>query len=187
MVSLKEKNLTCLAFLICKMAKALITSKSMICEMICSLGVVCNQCTHPPLSFSTEPDEFSSELFPKTPHRALPCLALFTPQTIPHMVELQRNISHARSRCETGLLQNLLQTLKPKVLSSMSPCFPTCMCAKSFSRVQLCNPMSLPGSFVHGILQASILEWVVVPSPGIKPESLMSPATAGGSLPPAPP
>ena len=164
MVSLKEKNLTCLslAFLICRMAKALITSKSMICEMICSLDVVCNQCTHPPLSFSTEPDDFSSELFPKTPHRALPCLALFTPQTIPHMVELQRNISHARSRCETGLLQNL-QTLKPKVLSSMSPCFPTCVCAKSFSRVQLCNPMSLPGSFVRGILQATILEWVVVP------------------------
>ena len=79
------------------------------------------------------------------------------------MVELQRNISHARSRCETGLLQNLLQTLKPKVLSSMSPRFPTCVCAKSLSRVQLCNPMSLPGSFVRGILQARILEWVVVP------------------------
>ena len=43
----------------------------------------------------------------------------------------------------------------------------------------LCDPMdcSLPGSSVHGILQARILEWVVVPSsrggdfpdPGIEP------------------
>ena len=43
----------------------------------------------------------------------------------------------------------------------------------------LCNPMdcSLPGSSVHGILQARILEWVAVPfsrgysQPGIKPRS----------------
>ena len=51
----------------------------------------------------------------------------------------------------------------------------------------LCNPMhySLPGSSVHGILQARILEWVAVPfsgdlpDPGIKPVSLKSPALAG--------
>ena len=32
------------------------------------------------------------------------------------------------------------------------------------SRVQLCNPMdcSLPGSSVHGIFQARILEWVAI-------------------------
>ena len=43
----------------------------------------------------------------------------------------------------------------------------------------LCNPMDscLPGSSVHGILQARILEWVVVPfsrgssNPGIEPRS----------------
>ena len=37
-----------------------------------------------------------------------------------------------------------------------------CMCAKSL----LCNPIdhSLPGSSVHGILQARTLEWVVMPS-----------------------
>ena len=48
----------------------------------------------------------------------------------------------------------------------------------------LCNPMdcSLPGSSVHGILQATIQEWVAMPfsrdllHPGIKPASLMSPA-----------
>ena len=35
-----------------------------------------------------------------------------------------------------------------------------------FSHVQLCNSMncSLPGSSVHGILQARILDWVAMPS-----------------------
>ena len=43
-----------------------------------------------------------------------------------------------------------------------------------------CSP---PGSSVHGILQARILEWVAMPSssnPGIEPTSLMSPELAGG-------
>ena len=52
----------------------------------------------------------------------------------------------------------------------------------------LCNPMdcSLPGSSVHGISQARILEWVAIsfsrdlPDPEIEPMSLMSPALAGG-------
>ena len=52
----------------------------------------------------------------------------------------------------------------------------------------LCNPMDCnpPASSVHGILQARILEWVPcplsgdLPNPGIKPQSLMSPALAGG-------
>ena len=45
-----------------------------------------------------------------------------------------------------------------------------------------CSP---PGSFVHGILQTRILEWVVMPAsgnlpnPGIEPTVLMSPALAG--------
>ena len=46
---------------------------------------------------------------------------------------------------------------------------------------------SPPGSSVHGILQARILEWVAMPSSkrdlpdsGIEPTSLMSPALAGG-------
>ena len=44
---------------------------------------------------------------------------------------------------------------------------------------------SSPGSSVHRILQARMLEWVAMPSiggsfnPGIKPASLMSPALAG--------
>ena len=41
-----------------------------------------------------------------------------------------------------------------------------CVCAKSLqSCLTLCYPMdhSLPGSSVHGILQARILEWVAMP------------------------
>ena len=62
-----------------------------------------------------------------------------------------------------------------------------CTCACELSRVWLCDPMgcSLPGSSVHGILQARILEWVRlpfpspgdIPNPGIEPKS---PALAGG-------
>ena len=39
---------------------------------------------------------------------------------------------------------------------------------KSLSHVWLCDAMdcSLPGSSVHGLLQARILEWVTIPSPG---------------------
>ena len=44
-----------------------------------------------------------------------------------------------------------------------------CMCAKSFQLcLTLCDTMgcSLPGSFIHGILQGRILEWVVMPFSG---------------------
>ena len=52
----------------------------------------------------------------------------------------------------------------------------------------LCDPVDciLPGSFVHRIFQARILEWVAIsysrdlPDSGIKPSSLASPALAGG-------
>ena len=46
------------------------------------------------------------------------------------------------------------------------PSFGLCMCAKSLqSWLTLCKPRdySPPGSFVHGILQARILEWVAMP------------------------
>ena len=62
-----------------------------------------------------------------------------------------------------------------------------CVYAKSLqSCPTLCDAMdySLPGSSVHGTLQARILEWVAMPlgdlpNSGIKPRSLMSPALAG--------
>ena len=53
----------------------------------------------------------------------------------------------------------------------------------------LCDAMDCrppPGSSVHGILQARIVEWVAnpppgdLPDPGIKPASLTSPALASG-------
>ena len=62
------------------------------------------------------------------------------------------------------------------------------VCAKTLqSCLTLCNPMdySPPGTSVHGILQARILEWVAMPSsedlsnPGIEPTSLLSPALTG--------
>ena len=43
----------------------------------------------------------------------------------------------------------------------------TVLCAKSLqSCLTLCDPMdcSLPGSSVHGVLQARILEWVAISS-----------------------
>ena len=65
-----------------------------------------------------------------------------------------------------------------------------CSDAKSCSI--LCDPVdySLPGSSVHGILQARILEWVAIsspgdlPNPGIEPRS---PALWANSLPSEPP
>ena len=46
----------------------------------------------------------------------------------------------------------------------------------------LCESMdcSPPGSSVHGILQARLLEWVAMTHSGIKPTSLTSPASADG-------
>ena len=69
--------------------------------------------------------------------------------------------------------------------------FLACVCAKSLQSCQiLCDPIdcSPPGSSVHGILQARILEWVAVPSrdfpsPGIKPTSPVVPALWADSLP----
>ena len=57
-----------------------------------------------------------------------------------------------------------------------------------FNCVQLCDPTDYtpPGSSVHEILQARILEWVAIrlprdfPKPQIEPMSLMSPVLAGG-------
>ena len=62
----------------------------------------------------------------------------------------------------------------------------------ALSRVTLCKPMDYnpPGSSVHGILHARILQWVANPfsrgssDPGIKPGS---PALQADSLPSEPP
>ena len=63
-----------------------------------------------------------------------------------------------------------------------------CVCVKLLHLCStLCDPKdySPPGSSIHGILQARILEWVAVPSPGdlpnpgIEPTSLTPSALAG--------
>ena len=64
---------------------------------------------------------------------------------------------------------------------------PFSLCVRAQSCLTLCNPTdcSPPGSSVHGILQARILEWVAMPSskgsslPRIKPTSPVFPALAG--------
>ena len=62
-----------------------------------------------------------------------------------------------------------------------------CSCSVAQLYPTLCDPMdcSPPGSSVHGILQARILEWVPfpppgdLPHPGSEPVSLVSPTLAG--------
>ena len=68
-----------------------------------------------------------------------------------------------------------------------------CTCVLSLqSRSTLCDPVDRrsPGSSVHGILQARILEWVAMPSvlgdlsdPGIKQAAPACPALQVDSLP----
>ena len=63
------------------------------------------------------------------------------------------------------------------------------MCAKSlWLYPTLCDSMdySPPGSSVHGILQAGILEWIAIassrdlPDPGVNPAPLIAPTLVGG-------
>ena len=71
-------------------------------------------------------------------------------------------------------------------------CVCVCVCLVAQSCPTLCDPMgSLPGSSVHGILQARILEYGLpfpspgdLPDPGIEPRS---PALQVDSYPPKPP
>ena len=60
-------------------------------------------------------------------------------------------------------------------------CIYVCACSVTSVMSTVCDPMdcSPPGSSVHGILQARILEWVATPS-SIKSMSLMSLVLAGG-------
>ena len=60
------------------------------------------------------------------------------------------------------------------------------LCAQFLSPVRLCDPLDYsPGSSIHGISRARILEWVAVsssrdlPDSGIEPTSLAFPALAG--------
>ena len=76
------------------------------------------------------------------------------------------------------------------IIISLAKCHPcACMHAKL---LQLCPPLfdpmdcSLPGSSLHGILQARILEWVLCPPPGDLPDPGNQPGSPlqADSLPP---
>ena len=60
-----------------------------------------------------------------------------------------------------ALLLPYLQSLSGVALLA---CAYVCVKVKSLSRVRLCDPMdcTLPGSSVHGIFQAIVLEWIAI-------------------------
>ena len=104
-------------------------------------------------------------------------------------------------RCQRGWCLSLsfpflhLGYAKPSLVSCPASLTLFCVCTKLtklfHSCLIPCDPMdfSPPGSSVHGISQARVLEWVVISlfRGCFQPASLASPALAGGSLPPAPP
>ena len=84
------------------------------------------------------------------------------------------NPSHPRASATIVVLNKFFQRLKKKVkrhlepvklleqwCDSISVSTPVCSLASIMSNSMDCSP---PGSFVHGILQARILEWVAMPS-----------------------
>ena len=79
----------------------------------------------------------------------------------------------------------------PRERMDVRPLFRSCVCLAQ-SCLTLCDPMdySPPGSSVHGILQARILEWFAIPFTGDCPDSGIkpgSPALQEDSLPSEPP
>ena len=104
--------------------------------------------------------------------------------TIPH---LSPQVGHARSRGPEGAWP---EVLKPGHVRQQGTAYMTqCACMLP---LQLCPALrdpkdcSLPGSSVHGIPQARLLEWVAIPlsrgssQPRDRTRSLMSPALAEG-------
>ena len=116
----------------------------------------------------------------------------FLPETwrsslLNHFSHLRKSAAH--SPRITSVTLHRSTHLEQQNFSSYCVC--VCVCVFSHSVTQLhptlCGPMdySSPGSSVHGISQARILEWVAIsssrdlPNPGIKPTSPASPASAG--------
>ena len=106
-----------------------------------------------------------------------------------HCPTYSNNLVQLSSLCRTAITVSTLLTLKP-CLSRAQASKRVCMLSR-FSHVRL---FKTPWTVAHqapiqGILQARILEWVLMPFstgsswPGIKPESLTSPALEMDSLP----
>ena len=96
--------------------------------------------------------------------------------------------SFSRRSSQPGL-KPLSLALAGRFLSTETPGNTLCYHARSlWSCSSLCDPLgcSPPGSSVHGVFQARILEWVAMPSsrgsscPGDRTTLLTSPALAGG-------
>ena len=102
-------------------------------------------------------------------------------------------ISHTAMKFKV-IVQKSYHSPKIAEIKHRETAFP-CSEVKSLSHVWLWDPMdcSLPGSSVHGILQARILEWVAISclgyllNPGIKPRSPTLEADALTSNPPVSP
>ena len=98
----------------------------------------------------------------------------------------QRTQGNWKERQTTGLSVSSVDKGLTSLHRSCHPAFPSrcggsvCMCAKSLQLCPtLCDPMdcSPPGSSVHGILQARILEWVAMPSSRDLPDCGMEPVS----------
>ena len=76
----------------------------------------------------------------------------------------QCNFGSHRKTWETWVLNPVLLPLSQWDMEHVSP-FPVVKVKVALSCLILCDPVdcSLPGSPVHGILQAWILEWVAIP------------------------
>ena len=79
---------------------------------------------------------------------------------------------------------HFVNKLRPLLMVSVCVCVHTCACSVVSECVQP-NGLYLPGSFVHGIFQARILEFIAIfylgdlPDSGFKPRYLASPALTG--------
>ena len=101
-------------------------------------------------------------------------------------------LSYQIQKLQIFLLEKLTDILPLSLQTDYCTCLPSMHQIRSDQSLQSCLTLSnhvdssLPGSSVHGILQARILEWVAVPSsrgssdPGIKPASPAAPAVSGG-------
>ena len=112
----------------------------------------------------------------------------------PHSWQWQQSPNHWASR-DVPLPPSFIENVSHRFsvyLSSWSVCFHCCCLVAKLCQIHL--PLhglhGPPGSFVHGISQARILEWLPFSPPGDHPNrriKLASPALAGGFFTTVPP